>query len=101
MYVRIATFLVDPRQLDAAVEYFRVETIRVFSAYDGFLGYQAFVDRGRGRIVGMSRWRSLAALEASGESGRAVIQGAARLGAAIVGEPQILEQAFDEKARPA
>lgn len=95
MYVRIATFDVSPLQLEAVAEYFRVEALRVFSAYEEFLGYQVFIDRGRGRMVGISRWSSRAALEASGESGSQIIRGAAELGVVMVGEPQILEQAFD------
>ncbi|HRE16673.1 MAG TPA: antibiotic biosynthesis monooxygenase [Rhodocyclaceae bacterium] len=95
MYIRLATFDILPAQLDAVTEHFRVESIRIFAAREGFLGYRAFVDRERGRMVGISRWASLAALEASGESGRGIIDGAAKLGAAMVGEPQILAQAFD------
>lgn len=95
MHVRIATFEVDPVRLAAVVEHFRVEAIRVFSAYEGFLGYQAFTDPGRGRMVGMSRWRSLAELEASSEAGRGIIRGAIDLGAVMIGEPQVLEQVFD------
>ena len=95
MHIRMATFEVDPGKLEAVAEHFRVEAIRVFSAHEGFLGYQAFMDRDRGCMVGISRWRSLAELEASSESGRGIIRGAADLGAVVVGEPQILEQAFD------
>jgi len=100
MHVRIASFDVNPSQLEAVVEHFRVEAIRVFSAHDGFLGHQAFTGRDRGRMVGVSRWRSLADLEASSESGRAIIQGAVALGAVMVGEPQVLEQVFDAGPEP-
>lgn len=95
MHVRIATFDVAPIQLEAVAEHFRVEAIRVFSIREGFLGYQAFIDRDRGRMVGISCWRSLAELEASSESGRGIIRGAVELGAAMVGQPQILEQIFN------
>lgn len=95
MYVRIATSEIPPRQENAVAEHFRVGAIRAFSDRDGFLGYQAFVDRDRGRMVGISRWRSLAALEASSESGRGIIEGAVALGVIMVGDPQILELAFD------
>lgn len=95
MYARLATFDVNPAQLDAVAEHFRAEAIRVFAGRDGFLGYRAFIDRTHGRMIGISRWRSLAALEASSESGRGIIAGALELGAMLVGEPQILEQAFD------
>lgn len=95
MYARLATFDTQPSQLDSVMEHFRVESIRVFAARDGFLGYRAFVDRNRGRMIGISRWSSLAALEASGESGRGIIDGAIKLGALMVGEPQIFEQSFD------
>jgi quinol monooxygenase YgiN len=95
MHIRIATFEVDPVRLAAVAEHFRVEAVRVFSSHEGFLGYEAFTDPGRGRMVGMSRWRSLADLEASGEAGRGIIRGAIDLGAVMVGEPQVLEQIFD------
>lgn len=95
MYIRLATFDIPPAQLDSVTEHFRVESMRVFGAREGFLGYRAFVDRQRGRMVGISRWASLAALEASSEPGRGIITGALPLGASLVGEPQILEQAFD------
>jgi quinol monooxygenase YgiN len=95
MHVRIATFDVTPRQLEAVAEHFRVAAIRAFSTREGFLGYQGFVDRERGRMVGISCWNSMAALEASSESGRGIIEGAVALGAVMVGEPQILEFAFD------
>ena len=95
MHVRMATFDVNPGKLEAVARHFRVEAIRVFSRWEGFLGYEAFTDRERGRMVGISRWRSLAELEASSESGRGIIRGATDLGAVMVGEPQILEQAFN------
>lgn len=91
----MAAFDVDPSRLEAVVEHFRVEAVRVLSAHEGFLGYQAFVDRDRGRMVGVSRWRSLAELEASSESGRGIIRRAVELGAVMVGEPQVLERIFD------
>lgn len=95
MYVRIATFDIPPAQLASVTEHFRIESIRVFASREGFLGYQAFVDPERGRMIGISRWRSLSELEASGETGRGIIEGAVPLGATIVGDPQILEQTFD------
>jgi quinol monooxygenase YgiN len=95
MHVRIATFDVTPMQLEAVAEHFRVGAIGAFSTRDGFLGYQGFVDRDRGRMVGISRWQSLDALEASSEPGREIIEGAVALGAVMVGEPQILELTFD------
>ncbi len=95
MYARIATFEVNPEKLDVVAEHFRTESIRVFGALDGFLGYRAFVDRAHGRMIGVSRWNSLAELEASGDSGRGIIEGAFKLGVLMVGDPQIFEQAFD------
>ena len=59
---------------------------------------QALIDRGRGRIVGVSRWTSRADLEASGETARALLASVAELGGTLAGEPQILEEAFDAAA---
>ena len=98
MYARIGTFKVNPAQLGAAVEHFRINAVEAFSSHDGFLGYQAYVDKKGGRIVGISRWTSREALEASGESARRILQRANELGAVIDGEPQVLEEAFDEKS---
>ena len=98
MYARIGTFEVEHIQLNVAIEHFRINAVKAFSAHEGFLGYQAYIDRELGRIVGISRWTSREALESSSESARWVLSRANELGAVIVGEPQILEEAFDEKA---
>ena len=97
MYARIGTFEVDPTQFDVAIEHFRVNAVKGFSVHEGFLGYQAYADRERGHIVGISRWTSREALEASNESARVILSRANELGADIVGEPQVLEEAFDAK----
>lgn len=98
MHTRIGTFDVAVDRLDALVELFRGPVFDAFSRHDGFLGYRAFVDRGRGRMVGLSFWASLADLQASEETARAARAQAAALGALTIGEPQLLEQAFDEAA---
>ena len=98
MYARIGTFKIDPAQLDVAVKHFRVNAVKAFSSHEGFLGYQAYVDQELGLIVGISRWACREALEASSESAREVLSRANELGAVIVGEPSILEEAFDEQA---
>lgn len=48
-------------------------------------------------MVGISRWTTRAHLEASSQSTHRVLIRAFELGARIVGEPQILEEAFDAK----
>ena len=95
MFARIGIFDVSPDKLESVVEHFRIEAVRAFSKHEGFLGYQSFVDRERGRMVGISRWASRARLEASAESARSVLAKALDLGAVIVGEPQVFEEAFD------
>ena len=95
MFARIGVFEVSPDKLDSVVEHFRLEAVRAFSNHEGFLGYQSFVDRKRGRMMGISRWTSRAHLDDSAESARSVIAGAFALGAVMVGEPQVFEEAFD------
>ncbi len=97
MYARIGTFQVDAENLLPAIEYFKTNTIRAFSVHEGFLGYQAYINRDRGQIVGISHWKSREALEASQESASRFLKQANELGAHIIGEPQVLEEAFDEK----
>jgi quinol monooxygenase YgiN len=95
MFARIGIFDVSPDKLESVVEHFRIEAVRAFSKHDGFMGYQSFVDRERGRMVGISRWASRAQLDASAESARGVLTQALQLGAVIVGEPTVFEEAFD------
>jgi quinol monooxygenase YgiN len=98
MHARIGTFDVPPQRMDEALVFFRERIVSAFSAHDGFLGYRAYVDRERGRLVGISLWTTRSALDASRETARGVLSEATHLGAVTVAEPEILELAFD--ARP-
>jgi quinol monooxygenase YgiN len=98
MHARIGTFDVPPRRLDEVLVFFRERIVSAFTAHEGFLGYQAYVDPERGRFVGISLWTTRAALERSRETARVVLGQASHLGAVTVAEPEILELAFD--ARP-
>src|SRR6185295_6510191 len=100
MYARIGTFDVPPATIDAVTTYFHDEAVPAFSRHEGFLGYQAYVDRAKGRIVGISFWTTREALEASSTTARPLLAHAATLGAVLTGEPQILEQAFDAPPVP-
>jgi quinol monooxygenase YgiN len=96
MYARIGTFDVPPARLDEVVELVRTDAVPAFRGCAGFLGYRAYVDRERGRLIGISLWTTREALDASSDRARAAIARGAALGAQLVGEPQILAQAFDE-----
>lgn len=99
MQARIGTFEVPLERLDEVVTLFRDRVVPAFSKHAGFIGYQAYVDRAQGRFVGVSLWTSREALDASSETALRARNGAADLGATTVGEPQILEMAFDAKPR--
>jgi quinol monooxygenase YgiN len=100
MHARIGTFDVVPGRVNDVVAFLRDGAVTAFSAHEGFLGYQAYADPDGGRIVGISLWTTRAALDASGETARRALREAAALGAVLVGEPQILELAFDSRSRP-
>jgi quinol monooxygenase YgiN len=100
MHARIGTFEMAPSNLDRVVVVLRDEVAVAFSEHGGFLGYQAYVDRERGRLVGISLWTTRSALEASGETGRQAVSKVAKLGAVVVGEMQILELAFGAGPQP-
>ena len=96
-FARIGIFATDGRPLGPVVDLFRDKITPMFEAVDGFLGYQAFTDDRAGRYVGISYWRSLESLEASGDVAAAARDAAAKLGATIVGEPMIVRQHFDSR----
>ena len=100
MHARIGTFQIEALRLDQVVELFRGPVFDAFSRHKGFLGYQSYVDRAQGRMVGISLWESLGDLQASAEAARQAREQAVALGAVVVGEPQVLELAFDARSTP-
>ena len=56
MYARIGTFEAPPQRLNEVVAFFRDRVVSAFHEHEGFLGYRAYVDRDRGRLVGISLW---------------------------------------------
>jgi quinol monooxygenase YgiN len=99
MHVRIGTFAAPPERLDEVVAHFRDRVVAAFSEHPGFLGYRAYVDRARGRLVGISMWATRAALDGSADTARRALREAADLGAVTVGEPEVFELAFDAVRR--
>ena len=95
MHARIGTFEASRERLDEVLAFFRDRVVTAFSEHAGFLGYQAYVDRERGRILGISRWATRSALDASADTARRALAEAAALGASVVSEPQIMELGFD------
>jgi quinol monooxygenase YgiN len=100
MHARIGTFEAAPQALLEVVGFFRNRVVLAFSKHEGFLGYEAYIDRERGRFVGISLWATRSALDDSVETARLALREAAALGATTVGEPQILELAFDTRWQP-
>jgi quinol monooxygenase YgiN len=99
VFARIGTFEMSPLNLDKVAELLRDQVVPAFSQHDGFLGYQAYVDREHGRLIGISLWTTRSTLAASAETGRDAVSKAAELGAVVVGDMQILELAFDVRSR--
>lgn len=98
MHARMGTFEVQQANLDEVLATLQNQVVSAFSKHNGFLGYQAYVDRERSRIVEVSLWATHKDLETSAETGRYAVGLVAKLGAAVVGDMQILKSAFD--ARP-
>ena len=88
-----------PLSVDEVAALLRDQVVSAFSKHEGFLGYQAFVDRERGRLVGISLWTTRSTLEAIAETGRHAVSKVAELGARVVGDMQILESAFDMRSQ--
>jgi hypothetical protein len=77
MHARIDTFTVPAERLDDVVRIFQDHAVP----------------------ASISLWTTRAARDAGMSTGRRWIAAGGELGAAIVGEPQILEQAFDARPR--
>lgn len=99
-FARIALFEVSPHSMDAVIAHFRDYSVGKFSLCDGFLGYQSFVDPNGAKLLGISQWATLAELQTSAPTANEVLAGAKMLGAALLGEPLILEEAFDTVHSP-
>jgi quinol monooxygenase YgiN len=99
LYARIGTFEMPPLIVDSVAALLRDQVVSAFSKHEGFLGYQAYVDRERGRLVGISLWTTRSTLEASAETGLHAVSKVAELGARVVGDIQILESAFDTRSQ--
>jgi quinol monooxygenase YgiN len=99
MHARIGTFETASDRLDRVVTFLRERAVAAFSAHEGFLGYQAWVDRERGRIVGISLWTTRAALDGSAPTARRALADVAELGARLIADPETTELAFDSRSR--
>jgi DHA2 family multidrug resistance protein-like MFS transporter len=93
-FARIGMFDTAGCSLPALVTFFRDEVVPRYATCEGFLGYHAFSEPRSGRYVGLSYWSSRQALDASDAIGLQSREGAARLGARIVGEAMFVEQEF-------
>jgi quinol monooxygenase YgiN len=96
-HARIGTFTVPADRLALVVEFFRDDVVGAFATMDGFVGYEAFVDREAGRYIGISHWASRAALDASAAIAAQAGRAAAQLGAEIAGKPSVVQMVFDTR----
>jgi quinol monooxygenase YgiN len=95
LHARIGTFSAPPDRVPEVIAHFRDRVVPRFRKHAGFLGYRAYADAARGRIVGISLWETRAALDSSVETARTALREAREMGAETLGEPEILELAFD------
>ena len=58
MYARSTTFHADPQGIDAAIPYVRDEVMPAITAMDDCLGLSMLCDRGSGRCIVTTSWRS-------------------------------------------
>ena len=98
MYARIGTFDVPAETIDRVVELFRTDAVPLFRTCEGFLGYRAYVDRARGRLIGISLWTTREALEASTDKARGAIARGEALGA-LHGVPVTVKVNVDCRGR--
>ena len=88
MHARTTTLQLDPARIDAAVRQLESEEIARFKEIDGFKGFTLLVDRGSGKVVGISFWESEEKMSASEEAVRESRERAAETGGAS-GSPQV------------
>jgi heme-degrading monooxygenase HmoA len=90
MHARTTTLQLDPGRIDDAVRQLEDEEIARFKEIDGFKGFTLLVDRGSGKVIGISFWESQEQMDASEESVRESRQRAADTGGAS-GAPDIAQ----------
>ena len=99
MHARFTTLQLDANRIDEAVAALEENDIPMFKSLDGFKGFSLFVDRGSGKVVGVSYWESEQAMAASEERVKEARARAHEEGGGS-GEPQVelFEVAIDTEA---
>ena len=77
MFARSSTIKADRAKIDAGIAYVRDTVMPAMSHLDGFVGLSLMVDRGSGRCIATSAWRSEQDMRASAERVAAIRDGAA------------------------
>lgn len=88
VYARSTTVLAHPESIDAGFGHIRDEVMPTLLGMDGCIGLSMLVDRGSGRCIATSAWRSRDAMLASEMRLRAVRDHAAEV---LGGRPQVDE----------
>ena len=69
MHARHTTLQASPDKIDDLISELQSSQLPMLKEQDGYKGFTLMVDRGNGRVVGVSFWESEDALRASEEAG--------------------------------
>lgn len=97
MHARLTQIQGAPDQLDAAIEMAKTRVLPTLQGLDGYKGFTVAVDRGSGKMFGISFFDSEETLRASDEAVRAVREETAE---AAGGSPEVsfYEVVIDDEA---
>ncbi len=97
MFARMSTLQGPPDRVDEALTSVREQVLPAAKQMRGFKGMLAMVDRGSGKMVGITLWDDEDALRQSEEAANQLRSDSARAGSADIVSVERFEVVLDEK----
>jgi heme-degrading monooxygenase HmoA len=97
MHARSAVIEMSPDKVDDAIQFWKDEQLPKYREQAGYMGFKLLVNRGTGKVFGVSFWESEDALKASDELGQQARAGLAETGSGTEQPRENWEVAVDDQ----